>query len=66
MPGSPRRRRPTSQRSHAPPSARYNLPGGQTVTNAWNTPVNQSGSAVTARNVGHNGPIAPGGRASFG
>ena len=33
----------------------YSLPGGQTVTNAWNATVSQSGSAVTARNVGHNG-----------
>ncbi|MFG3552901.1 cellulose binding domain-containing protein [Micromonospora sp. NPDC047557] len=44
----------------------YNLPGGQTVTNAWNATVSQSGSAVTARNVSHNGSIAPGGTASFG
>ncbi|MFF5177710.1 cellulose binding domain-containing protein [Micromonospora sp. NPDC000316] len=44
----------------------YTLPSGQTVTNAWNATVNQSGSAVTARNVGHNGSIAPGGTASFG
>ncbi|TNH30526.1 glycosyl hydrolase family 5 [Micromonospora orduensis] len=44
----------------------YSLPGGQQVTNAWNATVSQSGSAVTARNVGHNGSIAPGGTASFG
>jgi cellulase/cellobiase CelA1 len=44
----------------------YSLPSGQTVTNAWNATVSQSGSAVTARNVGHNGSIAPGGTASFG
>ncbi|MEV4386511.1 cellulose binding domain-containing protein [Micromonospora sp. NPDC049580] len=44
----------------------YNLPGGQTLTNAWNATVSQSGSAVTARNVSHNGSIAPGGTASFG
>jgi cellulase/cellobiase CelA1 len=44
----------------------YTLPGGQTVTNAWNATVSQSGSAVTARNVSHNGSIAPGGTASFG
>ncbi|MEU0550554.1 cellulose binding domain-containing protein [Micromonospora sp. NPDC005979] len=44
----------------------YNLPGGQTVTNAWNATVSQSGSAVTARNVSHNGSIAPRGTASFG
>lgn len=44
----------------------YGLPGGQTVTNAWNATVSQSGSTVTARNVGHNGSVAPGGTASFG
>ncbi|MET7372335.1 GH12 family glycosyl hydrolase domain-containing protein [Micromonospora arida] len=44
----------------------YSLPSGQTVTNAWNATVSQSGSAVTARNVGHNGSIAPGGTATFG
>ncbi|MFI6243340.1 cellulose binding domain-containing protein [Micromonospora sp. NPDC050795] len=44
----------------------YSLPGGQTVTNAWNATVSQSGSTVTARNVGHNGSVAPGGTASFG
>ncbi|MEU4397124.1 cellulose binding domain-containing protein [Micromonospora orduensis] len=44
----------------------YSLPSGQTVTNAWNATVSQSGSTVTARNAGHNGSIAPGGTASFG
>lgn len=44
----------------------YNLPAGQQVTNAWNATVTQSGSAVSARNVGWNGSIAPGGTASFG
>ncbi|TCB90959.1 glycosyl hydrolase family 5 [Micromonospora zingiberis] len=44
----------------------YSLPAGQQVTNSWNATVNQSGSSVTARNVGHNGTIAPGGTASFG
>ncbi|MFJ6164891.1 cellulose binding domain-containing protein [Micromonospora orduensis] len=44
----------------------YSLPSGQTVTNAWNATVSQSGSTVTARNTGHNGSIAPGGTASFG
>ncbi|MEU7588571.1 cellulose binding domain-containing protein [Micromonospora sp. NPDC049230] len=44
----------------------YSLPGGQQVTNAWNATVSQSGSAVTARNISHNGSIAPGGTASFG
>ncbi|MBX7268714.1 cellulose binding domain-containing protein [Micromonospora sp. Llam7] len=44
----------------------YSLPSGQQVTNAWNATVSQSGSSVTARNVGYNGTIAPGGTASFG
>ncbi|MCG5469626.1 cellulose binding domain-containing protein [Micromonospora sp. LAH09] len=44
----------------------YSLPSGQQVTNAWNATVSQSGSAVTARNTGHNGSVAPGGTASFG
>ncbi|MET8123592.1 cellulose binding domain-containing protein [Micromonospora sp. NPDC005291] len=44
----------------------YGLPGGQQVTNAWNATVSQSGSTVTARNVGHNGSVPPGGTASFG
>ncbi|AEB43182.1 MULTISPECIES: GH12 family glycosyl hydrolase domain-containing protein [Micromonospora] len=44
----------------------YSLPSGQQVTNSWNATVSQSGSSVTARNVGHNGTIPPGGTASFG
>ncbi|GGM21795.1 glycosyl hydrolase family 5 [Micromonospora sonchi] len=44
----------------------YSLPSGQQVTNSWNATVSQSGSSVTARNVGHNGTIAPRGTASFG
>jgi len=44
----------------------YGLPSGQQVTNSWNATVSQSGSTVTARNVGHNGSVAPGGTASFG
>ncbi|GIJ80788.1 Cellulose binding domain-containing protein [Micromonospora phaseoli] len=44
----------------------YSLPSGQQVTNTWNATLSQSGSSVTARNVGHNGTIAPGGTASFG
>ncbi|GAB3954870.1 cellulose binding domain-containing protein [Micromonospora vulcania] len=44
----------------------YSLPSGQQVTSAWNATVSQSGSAVTARNLGWNGTLAPGGTASFG
>ncbi|MEU4570190.1 cellulose binding domain-containing protein [Micromonospora sp. NPDC023956] len=39
---------------------------GQTVTQAWNATLTQSGAAVTARNVAHNGTIATNGTASFG
>jgi hypothetical protein len=39
---------------------------GQTVTQAWNTSLTQSGSAVTARNVSHNGSVATNGTVSFG
>ncbi|MFE1958906.1 glycoside hydrolase family 9 protein [Streptomyces sp. NPDC059479] len=40
--------------------------GGQRVTNAWNATVSQSGSTVTAKDVGWNKAIAAGGSVSFG
>ncbi|MFC7763255.1 cellulose binding domain-containing protein [Catellatospora bangladeshensis] len=40
--------------------------GNQTITNAWNATVSQSGANVTARNVAHNGSIATNGSTSFG
>jgi hypothetical protein len=39
---------------------------GQTVTQAWNASVTQTGSAVTAKNVSYNGAIPAGGAVSFG
>ncbi|MBQ1011767.1 cellulose binding domain-containing protein [Micromonospora sp. M51] len=39
---------------------------GQTVTQAWNTSLTQSGSAVTARNVSYNGSVPTNGTVSFG
>ncbi|AVT38190.1 cellulose binding domain-containing protein [Plantactinospora sp. BB1] len=39
---------------------------GQQVSQAWNATVSQSGGTVTARNVGWNGSLAPGGTATFG
>jgi glucuronoarabinoxylan endo-1,4-beta-xylanase len=39
---------------------------GQTVTQAWNTTLTQSGAAVIARNVSYNGSIPTGGTTSFG
>ncbi|GIF78529.1 cellulose binding domain-containing protein [Asanoa siamensis] len=44
----------------------WSFSAGQTVTQAWNTDLTQSGAAVTARNVSHNGAIATSGTASFG
>ncbi|TDB69748.1 cellulose binding domain-containing protein [Micromonospora sp. KC723] len=44
----------------------WSFPAGQTVTQAWNASVTQSGSDVTARNVGHNGSIGVNGTVSFG
>src|SRR3954452_11227906 len=39
---------------------------GQSVTQAWNATVTQSGSAVTATNVSYNGSVPAGGTVSFG
>jgi chitodextrinase len=44
----------------------FSFPGDQKVTSPWNATVTQSGAAVTAKNVSHNGSIAPGGNATFG
>src|SRR5689334_16489679 len=45
---------------------KWSYAAGQTVTQAWNATVSQSGAAVTAVNVGYNGTIATNGTASFG
>ncbi|UQU62154.1 cellulose binding domain-containing protein [Couchioplanes caeruleus] len=47
-------------------SLAWSFAAGQTVTQAWNATVTQSGSAVTARNAGYNGSIATNGTVSFG
>jgi O-glycosyl hydrolase len=39
---------------------------GQTVSQAWNTTLTQSGAAVTARNVSYNGAVATNGSVAFG
>jgi hypothetical protein len=44
----------------------WSFGAGQTVTQAWNTVLTQSGSAVTARNVGYNGAVATNATVSFG
>lgn len=45
---------------------RWSYGAGQTVTQAWNATVSQSGAAVTAVNVSYNGSLATGGSTSFG
>jgi glucuronoarabinoxylan endo-1,4-beta-xylanase len=44
----------------------WSFSAGQTVTQAWNTTLTQSGAAVTARNVSYNGALATDGTVSFG
>ncbi|GFJ94209.1 glycoside hydrolase family 3 N-terminal domain-containing protein [Phytohabitans rumicis] len=45
---------------------RFTFPGGQTVTNAWNATVTQSGDQVSATNLDWNAIIAAGESTSFG
>src|SRR5690242_10928853 len=45
---------------------RWTFGAAQTVTQAWNATVAQSGSAVTATNASWNGSLATGGGTSFG
>src|SRR5690242_4957049 len=45
---------------------KWSYAAGQTVTQAWNATVTQSGAAVTAVNAGYNGAVATNGTASFG
>ncbi|MEU4766004.1 non-reducing end alpha-L-arabinofuranosidase family hydrolase [Actinosynnema sp. NPDC023794] len=44
----------------------WSYPAGQTVTQAWNATVSQSGAQVSARNVSYNGGIATGASVAFG
>ncbi|MEU9076353.1 endo-1,4-beta-xylanase [Kitasatospora sp. NPDC048538] len=44
----------------------FALPAGQTITGAWNAAVVPAAGRVTARSLGYNGTIAPGGSVSFG
>jgi endo-1,4-beta-xylanase len=39
----------------------FTLPGGQTITSAWNTTYSPSSGQVTLRNAGHNATISPNG-----
>ncbi len=47
-------------------AVKWSYAGNQQVTNAWNSRVTQSGSAVTAANETYNGTLATGGSVSFG
>ncbi|MFD1370099.1 cellulose binding domain-containing protein [Actinoplanes sichuanensis] len=47
-------------------TATFTYANGQTVGQAWNATVSQSGATVTARNVDWNGRLAAGATASFG
>ncbi|MGX7670987.1 glycoside hydrolase family 9 protein [Plantactinospora sp. DSM 117369] len=44
----------------------FALTAGQRITQAWSATVTQSGTAVTATNLGYNGTLAPGASTSFG
>jgi len=44
----------------------WSYPAGQSVTQAWNATVTQSGTQVTARNMSYNGAIATNADVSFG
>jgi cellulase/cellobiase CelA1 len=44
----------------------WSFADGQRITQLWNAEYTQSGSAVTARNVGWNGGVAAGSSVSFG
>ncbi|MBC9713158.1 glycoside hydrolase family 9 protein [Streptomyces sp. TRM66268-LWL] len=44
----------------------WNFAGDQQIGNAWNAAVSQSGTGVTAKDLGWNGTLAPGGSVSFG
>ena len=45
---------------------RWTYANGQSVTQAWNASVSNSGSAYTARNVDYNGRLGAGASTTFG
>jgi lysophospholipase L1-like esterase len=47
-------------------TVRMTFPGSQTVTQAWNSTVSQSGTVATFRNAAWNGTIAPGASTTLG
>ncbi|MEV4345023.1 cellulose binding domain-containing protein [Actinoplanes sp. NPDC049596] len=47
-------------------TAAFTFTAGQTISQAWNATVTQTGGAVTVRNASWNGRLAPGASTSFG
>jgi poly(hydroxyalkanoate) depolymerase family esterase len=47
-------------------SLAFALPGGQSVTNAWNATISPASGQVSATNLGYDAAIAPGASVSFG
>ncbi|MFI6763144.1 cellulose binding domain-containing protein [Micromonospora sp. NPDC050417] len=47
-------------------AAHWSFGAGQQISQSWNAVVSQSGTNVSARNVGWNGNLAPGATATFG
>ncbi len=47
-------------------AVRLAFPGSQTVTQAWNSTVGQSGTVATFRNAAWNGTLAPGASTTLG
>jgi endo-1,4-beta-xylanase len=44
----------------------FTLPAGHSIAGSWNTVLTVNGQTITARNVSHNGTLAPGGSGTFG
>ena len=44
----------------------FTLPAGHTITGSWNVALTTNGQIVTARGVGHNSTLAPGGFGEWG
>ena len=47
-------------------TVKWNLSGGQTVTQAWNGTLTSGSSAATVRNASYNGSVAAGASTTFG
>ena len=45
---------------------KWTFPGDQKITSVWNAKATQTGTAVTATDLGYNGSLAPGASTGFG